>query len=254
MFPRSNRKDSKMASTTFSYTSRPQYPLVFFAAMTLAVVATPVHAQVGSGCIRKAFPPAQTPAQALTSTPAPVCSSPGSSKSSPESNSSVDGPDFCLTAETKVDEKLFEHESFDIRNVVKASMTYHKTGDESHKTAYEELWYHNGKPVAMERKTTLDIPSDKKVAIKILQSSGASNNEIKAAANVILRLVLDIRLNNDTVSVVEVPSASFQTLIQELQARKARVQPAGADATVEAKVKFKLQSRSTGMEQVVYFI
>lgn len=207
---------------------------LFLIAMSFTVAAAPLFAQ--ESCPDSGLAPSPTTA------------------TTPASNEKIESPDYCLTIETQIDQREFAHESFDFGPIVKATMQYFKAGDEAHKNAYEEMWYHDGKPIGMERFAALEIPADKKVAIKILQTAcGTSSDETSASANLILRMVLDIRLNRDTITVVEVPSSSFQQVLMELQNRKANVMPPGVEAPAEARVQFKLQSQSTGMIQSVYF-
>lgn len=207
---------------------------LFLVAMSFTLAAAPLFAQ--ESCTELGF------ASSTTTTTAPG------------TNEKIESPDYYLTVETQIDQKEFAHKSFDFGSIVKATMQYYKAGDEAHKKAYEEMWYHDGKPIGMERSAALDIPADKKVAVKILQTAcGTSSDETSASANLILRMVLDIRLNQDTITVVEVPSSSFQQVLMELQNRKANVMPPGVEAPAEARVKFKLQSQSTGMIQSVYF-
>ncbi|MDZ4837450.1 MAG: hypothetical protein SGJ27_26995 [Candidatus Melainabacteria bacterium] len=163
-------------------------------------------------------------------------------------------PDYFIEAETVTSQTEFQHESFSIRSVVESSIKYYEAGKQDKKTAYETLWFHQGKAIGLERNAGLDIPADKKVAIRINHASCSTFDEGRASANVVMRMALDVLRNRDKIAVVEVPSAAYQSILEELQARHAQVLPAGQEAPAGARVSFQFESESTGLRQTVYFI
>ncbi len=172
-----------------------------------------------------------------------------------EKSATTDGaPDFVIQAETGMTPRTFEHESFTLKSIVKSSVSFYPSNAKSDISAYENLWYHDGQPIGLERSSMLKIPADKNVGIKIVQSPCAGYDESRAAGNTILRLVLDILKNHDKVASVSVPSASYTNVLMELQRRRMSVMPPGEKAPEAAKIKFKLESESTGLTQEVYFI
>jgi len=162
--------------------------------------------------------------------------------------------DYTIQAESLLAPRVFEHESFSVRSVVKSQIAYYPGTAEASKRTYESIWYSNGRPLGMERASTLDIPADKNVDIKIVQSPCASFDESKASANVIMRLALDILRNQDKVDKVLVPASSFTDILMQLQSKGAAVMPPGEQPPEAAKVKFKIESATTGMNQYVYFM
>jgi hypothetical protein len=169
-------------------------------------------------------------------------------------NADGETADYILQAETSMAPRTFEHESFSLKSIVKSSVVFYPANSECNKSVYEKIWYQDGRPLGMERQAALSFPAEKNVGIKIVQAPCATFDESKAASNVIMRLVLDVLKNRDKISLVTVPSASYTTILMELQRRKASVMPPGEDAPEGAKVKFKLESGSTGMKQMVYFM
>lgn len=168
-------------------------------------------------------------------------------------------PEWYIEATTELSKTEFQHECFSLRSIVESSIQYYEAGKEGKKNVYEKLWYHDGRALGMERGADLDIPADKKIGIRILQTSSStcsssSTEEGRASANVIMRMALDVLRHRGTIAVVEVPSSSYQDILRELQARRAQVLPAGAKAPQEASVSFQMESESTGLRQTVYFI
>jgi hypothetical protein len=163
-------------------------------------------------------------------------------------------PDFILKVETSMAARTFEHECFSLKSIVKSAVSVCPAHSENESSTYECLWYHDGQPIGLERKSALQIPGDKSVEIKVLQSQSSTCDEAKAVGNTILRLVLDILMNHDKVGLVSVPSASYTNILMELQRRRMSVMPPGEKAPETAKIKFKLESGSTGMTQEVYYL
>lgn len=182
-------------------------------------------------------------------------SKPGSTETRTVTTTTAEtAPDYVLQAETAMTPRTFEHESFSLRSIVKAAVSVYPANAKNQISGYESIWFQDGSPIGLERASTLKIPADKNVQIKVVQSPCATFDESKAAGNTIMRLVLDILKNHDKVAVVSVPSASYTNILMELQRRRMSVMPPGEKAPESAKVKFKLESESTGMSQEVYFI
>lgn len=173
---------------------------------------------------------------------------------STSSTTSEEPPEFILQAETGMAPKTFEHESFQLKSIVKSNIVVYPVAAEDKKTTYEQIWYSNGRPLGLERSADLNIPMEKRVAIKVLHPPCSTFDEAQASANVILRLMLDTLKNHNKVVLVSVPSASYTNILMELQRRKASVMPPGEKAPATAKVKFRLESSSTGLTQEVYFM
>jgi hypothetical protein len=80
---------------------------------------------------------------------------------------------------------------------------------------HEEFWYHEGKPLGLRRRTKLKVVDGTIGAVVI----GALPNpdSVRAAANVVLRIVTEARVNHVTVSTVIIPDDSYGEIAQELQ-------------------------------------
>jgi hypothetical protein len=187
----------------------------------------------------------------LLSTISAVNAQPGVSTAATQGSPS---PDWILQAQTGVSASEFQHPSFTLRPIVAVAVKYFRANDETHKTAFEELWYHNGKPLGIARARQLEMTPGQSVAVQVLESPTAYDPEHKAAANTIMRLVLNILIQHDKVSYVKVPDSSYWFIEQELVNRNAQVAPSMESVPPQAKVVFQLQSEKSGQNQVVYFL
>ncbi len=143
--------------------------------------------------------------------------------------------------------------SLQVSSKRKVAVTFYKSGEEQKKSPFEILWYSSGKPVGIEKQAILNVPINQRVNIKIAASSVEAPLEVKTATDTILRLVLKVLLNHDTVGAVTVPTSSFGSIVQELGYRNARVASPGQQLPSEAKVSFAVESES-GLQQTVYFM
>ncbi len=90
--------------------------------------------------------------------------------------------------------------------------------NEQNKAPYKSLWYSQGKPLGLEMFNTLAVEKGHGVCILIKHKTSAPTQaEMKAAANAILRLWVDARLNQSAVIVVKVPGDSFYSIIEDLR-------------------------------------
>jgi hypothetical protein len=98
----------------------------------------------------------------------------------------------------------------------KAYVSYAKS-DGSNEADYETLWFCKGKTYGLERVAPLSIAPGTGVAIKInFKSNPPGPSELRAAAQCILRLYLDTRLNKDAVQTIILPDGSFSDIITAL--------------------------------------
>ncbi len=77
---------------------------------------------------------------------------------------------------------------------------------------YEEFWYHGHTPIGLKRYSKLEI-SPNQIGIVALATSGGNN---AAAANVIVRLLLEIQLQRAAMAVVLVPMDKYDQIASEL--------------------------------------
>jgi hypothetical protein len=84
-------------------------------------------------------------------------------------------------------------------------------------TKYESLWYCNGKAFGLDRYTRLGIEPGLGVGMQIsYKNVNPKEADYRAAANSILRMLVDLRVNNCMLTTVTVPDESWGTIIDAL--------------------------------------
>lgn len=172
---------------------------------------------------------------------------------------------WILHLETKALVKQFEYQGSALRPVDKVEITYSPAKDDADKKLYEYLWYHDGKPLGLERKKQFGtpqgcLPQGDGIAIRVQHQKDASTRgEEKAAANAILRIALDAYLNKDAVALVKLPAASFHSISGFLQDQGMLIAPdlggGGGDGfgvPLKSSLTLPLVSEPEGMKEVLY--
>lgn len=136
--------------------------------------------------------------------------------------------DWNLNIETSKLEHQFEYAGSQLQNVVETKTDYYYSGsqpvddrhpDEDHKIKYQNLWYCNTRPLGLERMHAFDLDQGDGVAIRVKHKVGdGSEREYKAAADSILRVMLDSLVNKNPVVIVYLPDgAPYDEIIQALR-------------------------------------
>lgn len=161
--------------------------------------------------------------------------------------------EWILKSQIQSEPKLFEHECFKTRGILKSSVEYLRKDDEAHKIAYEDIWFNEGKALGLERKALLDLPQNKPVDIEIKCSPCPSTLENKAAVGTIMRLALDLKINHDEINRVTVPFNSFNAISSLLQTRDFHLLPQGQEAPAGAALVLNLQAESGSARETLYY-
>lgn len=91
---------------------------------------------------------------------------------------------------------------------------------------YKSLWYADGKPMGLEMFNKLAVEKGHGVCLRIKHKTATpSQAEMSEAANAILRLWVDARLNQSAVVVVKVPGDSFYSIVDDLRTQGMEVAP-----------------------------
>ena len=187
----------------------------------------------------------------LLSPPSPLM--PGHRSASASKPEKENKPALVLQAKVTSVDKEFEHESFKMHSIVKASVFAFKPGDDQNKIGYERFWFHDGKAIGVEKRNNLDVPAGSAVQIHVVQTS-LSSQQTKAAANVVMRLVLDTLIHKREVAGVTVSANAFSAISQELQFRNGHILPEGQDPPKDAHVIFELNAEASNLKQTFYWI
>jgi hypothetical protein len=124
--------------------------------------------------------------------------------------------EWLVTIETEPVPGQFKYKGSTIAPVVETHISYAKA-DGSESTKYETLWYGNGRAYGLERSHNLDIDSGRGVGIRVIhKTQNPTEDEYTAAANSIVRLLLDLRNNRDSIAMIIVPDGSFSGICGQL--------------------------------------
>lgn len=131
----------------------------------------------------------------------------------------VDLPyDWVLQVETSELKRQFDYQGSTLKPIEKLEVVWYPTKDESKKTKYELLYYHQGRPFGMEKQHKLEIDQGDGVAIEVKhKDNNVTDSEMKDAGNAIFRLALDSYLNRNPLAAVKVPINSFEPIADKLK-------------------------------------
>lgn len=160
---------------------------------------------------------------------------------------------WTLEARMETCDREFAHESFRIHSPVKVSVSYYPVFNQKSKIPFEELWYHDAKPIGMERYSELHIPPSQRVHLKIIQNQVTTCADSGTAANVILRLILSTLLNHDQISSITVPDLSYAPILTALQNHHFVLLAPGQEPPSGTKISCELRSENSGLKQRVHF-
>lgn len=164
----------------------------------------------------------------------------------------VDRPfEWTVQIDTKQLKNQFQYNSSELKELVKAKMTFYKMTDEDNKTDYEDLWYAKAKTLGMERHHKLDITQGDAICIKVKHIGDyTSYDEQRASGKAVMKVVLDAAVNKNMVATIKVPMTSFHTIAQEIENYHFSAAPGGSPETpVDADLTLFLESEPVGLTQ-----
>lgn len=125
---------------------------------------------------------------------------------------------------------------------------------ENEANPYESLWYCDGKPLGLELFNRFSVEKGHGICIRVKHKNGdPEESEMKAAANAILRVWVDARLNQSASFVVKVPASSFYQIVDELRMQGMTRLQNPTDITVNDPLTLLVQAESSGAsERMVY--
>ncbi len=146
-------------------------------------------------------------------------------------------PDFVRSLERQYDEillvdvqsvpKFLQYNKSTLQPMHRMNVTVRKTGASLllrgmqpplyKAQVYEELWYHIGKAYGMRRYSTLQIPEEQAAIYFHSEEMQGISNHIDAAANCVVRLLLDIVVSRGTLAAVLVPEECIDPLSNSLR-------------------------------------
>lgn len=126
--------------------------------------------------------------------------------------------DYVFVIETEPEPALFEFPGSRIGPVVKASVSYYRPDrPDLDRVEYEKIYYHEWQPIGCRRLRELDFPNGGNVCIEVRHKRGfASNAELGASADAILRMFIDIFAKRTSASAIIVPDDSMDGICEEM--------------------------------------
>lgn len=172
----------------------------------------------------------------------------------PTANSAenLDRPfDWTVEIDTKPMKNQFQYTGSELKELIKAKVSFYKMSDEDNKTDYEDLWYAKSKTLGMERHHKLDITQGDAVCIKVKHlGDSTSYDEQRSAAKAVMKMVLDTTINKNMVATIKVPASSFSTISAEIQNYNfVPAGPSSPDNPVDSDLNLFLESEPSGQTQ-----
>lgn len=159
----------------------------------------------------------------------------------------------------------FKYKNTALKPAVRIAVDYCDNEKESKFEPYEFLWYFNGKPYGLERLGSL-TPSAKNpgiepitgvdLKVQYIGTPGESDRKsaCKAAANAILRLLVDLQLHGNFVITVFVPDNSFSDICNSLEDQKfIAITDPGQEQAALSGLQLLVQTDSGNSNQAFYY-
>ena len=127
------------------------------------------------------------------------------------------------------------------------------SGERSQPVLYEDLWYHDGKPIGCKRFNNLDIRGGDSILIHVLRTTDVFS-ETAAVANAIVRCMLDTTLKLSTAQSVIAPSEMLRVLADAMGQYDFFEQTVRPDQAVRASVGVSLRSEPDGEVVNVFYM
>ena len=114
---------------------------------------------------------------------------------------------------------------------------------------YETLWYNGSQPLGCRRYRDFDIVPLNIIYVYINSSSPVAH---AAAANALVRVVLDAKSNLNQITAVEVPSDSFKPFVTQMEKERFYVHGRAPSVSMPAYIYLKLIDNIGEKQTVVY--
>ncbi|MBS2001526.1 MAG: hypothetical protein JST44_08465 [Cyanobacteria bacterium SZAS LIN-5] len=166
--------------------------------------------------------------------------------------------DWVIMADTTEMKNFLSFPSSGLHPVSKVKVAYRLTprlGRERSSyaaVAYEELWYHECRPIGCRKVHTLDIDSGQQGVIYFRPNRNMGNSHC-AVANAIVRLMLDTGLKQAMVSTVYVPADIFDLVRSDLGQFNFFPYEIQPETGIRSTMHIFLQSQPSGRESSLFY-
>ncbi len=165
--------------------------------------------------------------------------------------------DWVITADTMPLKNYLKYPTSGLYPLDKVRVTYRMSRrlgrERSDQTVqYEELWYHECKPIGCRKWHSLDIESGEQGVIHFRTSSHVYDHHC-AIANTIIRLMLDVCLQYSMLSTVVIPMETFDAVVSDLGQFNFFPYQIKPDTGVRASMHLTLVSEPKGRTQSMFY-
>ncbi|MBY0551362.1 MAG: hypothetical protein K2W95_29040 [Candidatus Obscuribacterales bacterium] len=162
--------------------------------------------------------------------------------------------DWIVDVKTEEIKRQFDYRGSTLKTVAKLTVEFFHETDKDNVKPYQKIYYHDGKPIGMERTGDLNLPPTETVVIKVTPKRGtADSEENKGAADILWRLALSLSHNRSPLISTILPDASFNEISRELLRIGFSDSAAGPEKANKAKAMLALESETSGESKKVYF-
>jgi hypothetical protein len=164
-----------------------------------------------------------------------------------ESSLADDSPfkeDWVVHVKAEKLDRQFSYRGSNLNKIARLSVEYYKFVEPDNKTQYETMWFNDGKPIGLERKSDFNVPTGKAAKIEFENKKGTSSETEKAIADAILRLALDAYRKRVPVISYKVPEVSYQGVVDAMKNLKCVESQIGADEADTALMNFSIETEN----------
>lgn len=165
--------------------------------------------------------------------------------------------DFIVLIETEPEPKLFEFPGSRIGPVVKTNISYYRPDrPDLDRIEYERLYYHDWQPIGCRRLKKLDFPHGGNIAIEVRHKRGfATNAELGASADAILRMFVDLFAERAAASSIIVPDDSMDGICEEMNRWKFYAgDEARPEVPIVCPIILPIENASGRIKKVLYYM
>jgi hypothetical protein len=163
--------------------------------------------------------------------------------------------DWTIDLETEPVKGRLEFPGTKFNDLTRIKVFYHKGNkiDSTKRTHYEDLWYQEDQIIGCRREHGFGLKPGEHLVIRVKHKEGATSAEAHAAADAIIRLVIDSYANGNMTSAVYVPGDSFNEIVQGLgRLNFFPAQPPKPDEQVYTIMVLNLYS-DAGNQQIMHY-
>ncbi len=161
--------------------------------------------------------------------------------------------DWIISMQAEKLQRQFNYRGSNLDKVAKITISYYKEDEPDKKMLYEMLWFNDGKPIGLERKSDFKIPAGKNSKIQVKNKKETSPETEKAVADAILRISLDAYRARTSIVSSKVPQESFQGIVDAMNKLNCVESQAGADEADDAKMSFPIETEKDGPSTILYY-